>query len=448
MDRFSSTSAIKLVGEITPTSTSKFFLQLADTEFRLPTTHIITEYEGLRNRCKQEGDNIICVIPTNSHETLALLLVILQNPSIAENLSFFNYLDKDIPNVYLNVLGARDMKLYVPYIIDTSSFSYDEYFVAPVELPPNVLNSISYCLFDKKYIPYSLSHINGEVEIDLFSYAVQYIHSYEVYCSSSMKLEPILYTNQFDTLQSLPNKKYKQCWTNHLRSTTIVKRKKMVKAPRSYLETEYMIKGKLKTSKHWNAIKTILKNNWGVVTGGFIAGCIFGTIYNDIDICIDTGIDPLLIKALFDGHNIIEKKNNRFKVDDLDIFFSDTNYVHTISRFHFSVVRAFYDGEHLYMFPSCLISIMNKGIIHVNHRSIKPKHVESYLNKGYMFEKDDVEEILGSEEKTYNIVIQHLKDNDGSFNMNYTLGDIAQPKKVSVQKVEDSDHESESDYDY
>lgn len=457
MDKFQSTNTIKLATEVKPTSESKYYFQLGDTDFRLPTTNVISEYDGLVKRCKQEGDNIICVIPTTSYETLALLLVSLQNPSVAENLSFFHYLDEDISNTVINTWGQKKVNLFVPYLRDvekpssvahiiedneedineitikvyeSSSTSLGNYFVSPIELPIDMTNHIPYCLLDKKYIPYSLPYINEKVKPTLVSYAIQYIHAYEVYCSTTRKLEPILYTNQFEVLQQLPNDEYKNCWTNHLYSKDIVKEPDVkVKANRSYLDTECIIKGRLKSCKHWSAIKTILDNNWGVVTGGFIAGCIFGTSYTDIDICIDGGVDPADVKELFEGEKLVEKKNNRFKVDNLDIFFSNSNYVHTISCFHFSVVRAFYDG-HLHMLPSCLISIMNGGIIHVNHRRVKSKHVDSYLGKGYMFEKTDVDSILEGykdldHEKKIN---QSNKQSDGSFNVTYKFKEIAKSK--------------------
>src|SRR5574337_2135644 len=111
MDKFQSTNTVKLATEVKPTSESKYYLQLGDTDFRLPITSVIAEYDGLVKRCKQEGDDIICVIPTTSHETLAVLLVSLQNSNVTENLSFFHYLDEDISNAAINTWGKKKINL-------------------------------------------------------------------------------------------------------------------------------------------------------------------------------------------------------------------------------------------------------------------------------------------------------------------------------------------------
>lgn len=396
-------TSVKVEKEIKITDNSKFFLQLGDSNFRVPCRNTILKYPGLNSRCIWDDGNIICVIPTSSTEMISLVALIFTSlVTDIDTLNFLDYLDPELPTTFLNMLSKQPVELSIPYLnynqltdsgikdpyLNVSAFpefrrDLLSFFKAPKELPPGSnLKYINHIVFSHEYIPYALKLVNNDVSPLTLTYMLEYIHAYEIYFAITDNLPVLTYTNEIDILRGLDANKYKQCW-NHLIEDDSVSRTSHKKVDRSYVDMVSIIKGRLKAHPRYKQIKAILESGLGVVTGGFIAACMYNTEHTDIDICLHQHVYISEIKSMFE--NVVEINDSRFTVDDLDIFVSSTSIYHNISSFHMSVVRAYYDGIKLYMFPSCLISALN-NVIHINHLRLLHNTISKYWDRGFTFE--------------------------------------------------------------
>lgn len=426
MDSLVSTS-VGIGKEIKVTEKSRFFIQFADNKFRVQCRDTIFKYEGLRSRCISEGDDIICIIPTSSTEMISLLALIFTSLIIdIDTLNFLDYLDPELPSTLLNMLSNQEVELSIPYVdykqlmnkaqdlqdcylglIVHPKFSEDllPFFKIPKELPIGTnLKYINHIVFSREYIPGILKYIDNRISPSSLTYILEYIRAYEIYSSITENIPPITYTDEIDILRNLDPVKYGVCW-DHLTGDTLCESSGSCCVTRSYFDMVSIIKGRLKAHPSYRQIKNILQSGMGVITGGFIVSCMYNTDYSDIDICLKPDVNINEVKSMFT--NITEENDYRFLVSeldiksmfgdivndnqsavpDLDIFVSPTNIVHNISKFHFSVSRAYYDGVKLYMSPSCLISAIN-NVVHVNPLRLSKGSIDKYLKRGFRFEPE------------------------------------------------------------
>jgi len=396
------TSAVTLGTKIKVNDNSKFFLQLGDSNFRLSCRDTILEYPGLYKRCIQDGNDIVCVLPTSSSEMISVLAVIFTQLSIdLDTLNFLDYLDPELPQKFISIMGTQRINLKIPYLdyqqltdlgieepyMSVSTFpefrtDLLSFFKEPKELSSGInVKYMNHVIFSHEYIPGIVRFIRNNISVVSLSYILNYIRAYEIYFAITGNLPVIVYTDEIDTLKELDNKKYKPCLDNLVNGS--ISREGHLKVERSYFDIISIIRGRLKSNTHYKQIKTILNSGLGVVTGGFIAACMYNTDYSDIDICLESHVDINEVKAMFD--DLIESNDARFRVGNLDIFVSPTHMHHTISTFHMSVVRAYYNGDKLYMFPSCLISALN-NVVHVNPLRLSIPSVQKYRDRGFTLE--------------------------------------------------------------
>ena len=410
---FSPTTEVKLTSQVN--TNSPIDLTTSDKSYSI-TTPNINKFSGLLTRCIDDK----CILPTVNKSVIDLVHVLSSEIEFdPELIGFTSYIDMKLEHRAIEYFGGKFTKLFVPIInydrnppVITDDYKFDKFkeigdevslsshFVEPV-FPSDVPDHLYKYYITPQYLPHILTSIKSP---QLMSYAMAYLYAHERYASVAETPRVHLFTDEYEHINK---KEFEACWYPFINQQDLIYSFSAADAPtvisclRPTPQYEEMIKLMRDTiNSHPCAllINHILDNKLGVITGGFIAGVIFGSNSYDIDICLYPEVDIFELGTLLPNNGIIglDIQDQRITVDcennlELDIFKSKLHPITLISNFHFSCVRAFYDGDKLYMFPSCMLTILNGGLNTVNIRFGRLSKVYSYLVRGFKFLQSDIE---------------------------------------------------------